>query len=78
MENPKTFFLKPITTLVITGLLGFFSKIFEILLNDQIHEFVNANKLITTQSGFRTGYSTTSALLRVADDVNEALTFCCS
>ena len=56
------------------SILPFLSKIFENLLKDQILDFINPSGHLTRmQSGFRAGYSTASALLRVTHDFKEAL-----
>ena len=46
------------------------SKVFERVVHKQIIEYINMNNILNSrQSGFRGGYSTQSALLRVCHDV---------
>ena len=50
------------------------SKIFERVVHRQITDFIVANEVLDSrQSGFRCGYSTQSALLRVCHDVRRAV-----
>lgn len=56
------------------SILPVFSKVFEILLKRQIMEHLRQHKLISShQSGFRTSHSTTTALLKVSDDIKRTM-----
>jgi exonuclease III len=49
-------------------------KLFEKIVHDQLSTFINSNNiLITRQSGFRKSYSTSSAVVDVADFINNEL-----
>ncbi|VEN64491.1 unnamed protein product [Callosobruchus maculatus] len=55
------------------SLLCVLSKIFEKAIYEQVIKFLERNNLITEyQSGFRKGFSTTTAMLNVLDDILEA------
>ena len=55
------------------SILPTMSKLFERILFDQIYKFVNQNNILPhIQSGFRKGFSCTTALLKVIDDVRRA------
>lgn len=67
---PKTSDPKSLSELRPISLLPVLSKIFEQLLHSQILTYLNENNLIPTcQSGFRKGHSTSSALVKVLDDL---------
>lgn len=52
------------------SLLPLFSKVFERIVHCQVGEFLQNNNLLNPlQSGFRAGHSTSSALLKVTEDV---------
>lgn len=56
------------------SILPIFSKVFEILLKTQMREYLDMNKLIAArQSGFRSLHSTTTALLKISDDIRRAM-----
>lgn len=56
------------------SILPVFSKVFETLIKNQIMEHLNLNSLIAhRQSGFRSMHSTTTALLKISDDIKRAL-----
>lgn len=64
-SNPKSFSeYRPIS------ILPFLSKVLERLVHNQLSSFFNQNMLLNPlQSGFRTGHSTVSALVKVTDDI---------
>ena len=68
-KEPKEYSdLRPVSVLPVL------SKILEKVLYRQIYEFVSTNNILATnQSGFRKGYSTTSTMLNVLDDIETAL-----
>lgn len=50
------------------------SKMFESLINNQLKDFLNSNNILCNfQSGFRKGHSTTTATLKVINDISTAL-----
>jgi hypothetical protein len=52
------------------SILPVLAKAFENVLYEQIVNYVSQNGLISSfQSGFRTGYSTATAIVRVSDDI---------
>lgn len=52
------------------SILPFLSKVIESVVHKQVTEFLtNANLFNTFQSGFRAGHSTTTALLKVTEDI---------
>lgn len=52
------------------SLLPTLSKIFEKIINGQLTNYIDSHDLLpSVQSGFRTGYSCTTALLKVTDDI---------
>ena len=56
------------------SLLPILSKVFEILLREQIVCHVEQKKLLNSnQSGFRKGHSTQTALLKISDDIAKCL-----
>lgn len=60
--------LRPIS--ILCGL----SKVFEKILKNQIQEFITSFNLLSGfQSGFRSGHSTTTAFLKVHDDVSKII-----
>nr|CAH7735754.1 unnamed protein product [Callosobruchus chinensis] len=55
------------------SILPTFSKIVEKIISNQLKVFITANKILpVTQSGFRSGHSTTTALATVTDDLFRA------
>jgi hypothetical protein len=59
---------RPISLLVVL------SKVLEIIVHLQMNSFILRERLVSDfQSGFRVGHSTTSALLRVTDDIRRAM-----
>lgn len=53
---------------ILTGL----SKVFEMLTAHQISEFISSNKLLSPlQSGFRAGYSCSTAVTKILDDIRD-------
>jgi len=70
-KRSKTFNLDDFRAL---NILPIFSKVFEVLLKNQIMEYLNTNKMIAVrQSGFRNLHSTTTALLKISDDIRRSL-----
>jgi len=70
-KRSKTFNLDDFRAI---NILPIFSKVFEILLKNQIMEHLSINKLLAVrQSGFRTSHSTTTALLKISDDIKRVL-----
>lgn len=56
------------------SILPALSKVVESILKSQMQQFVSDHKLLfEMQSGFRPGHSTTTAMLRVTDDLSTAL-----
>jgi hypothetical protein len=56
------------------SILPALSKALERIMKDQIVSFCNQNDLLNQyQSGFRAGHSTTTALLKIADDIGKEL-----
>lgn len=56
------------------SILPFLSKVFEHIVHRQLSFFLTSNSLISPfQSGFRSGHSTVSALLKVTDDIRWAM-----
>jgi Reverse transcriptase (RNA-dependent DNA polymerase) len=56
------------------SILPVFAKAFECLLNDQILAHVTANSLLSYfQTGFRLGYNTITALVKVTEDLRTAM-----
>lgn len=56
------------------AILPFLSKVFESILSRQIKDYIEGNKLLTAlQSGFRSGHSCITALLKVSDDIRQAI-----
>lgn len=68
ISNPQNFNdLRPIS------ILPTLSKVLEKAIENQMLEHLNKNNIIqATQSGFRSGHSCTTALLKITDDVLEA------
>ncbi|KAM3962176.1 RNA-directed DNA polymerase from mobile element jockey [Aphomia sociella] len=64
-NNPSSFFdYRPIS------ILPLLSKVLERLIHDQLNRFLTLNKLLDPyQSGFRKGHSTTTALIKISDDI---------
>jgi len=69
VTNPKVSKdYRPVSILCVLG------KVLEKLVHMQVTEFLNDHSLFTVnQSGYRKGYSTITALLKVTDDVREAI-----
>ena len=60
--------IRPVSILCVLG------KVLEKLVHSQVSEFLSENGLFAeNQSGFRKGYSTFTALIRVVDDIREAI-----
>jgi uncharacterized protein YggL (DUF469 family) len=56
------------------ALLPAFSKVFEKIVNDQLSDYLVKNGILSnTQHGFRTHFSTTSALSKVANEIHKAV-----
>jgi Reverse transcriptase (RNA-dependent DNA polymerase) len=56
------------------SILPALSKALEMLMRDQMVEFLDSNNALDAlQSGFRTGHSTTTALLCITDDIYKYL-----
>lgn len=56
------------------SILSALSKAFGKILKNQIQSFLNSNNLLSNfQSGFRSGHSTTTAILKVHDDIHEVI-----
>ena len=56
------------------AILPVLSKVFENLVLQQMQEFIYNHRLLhDTQSGFRKGHSTTTALLKFKDDISKAM-----
>ena len=56
------------------SILPVLSKVFEIIMKIQITEFLSShNLLIPLQSGFRSKHSTTTAMLKITDDISSSL-----
>lgn len=68
-SNPLTF-----TDLRIISILPTLSKVYERILYNQIHQYCEINNLIPeSQSGFRKGYCTATALANLTDDIFTSL-----
>lgn len=64
--EPKDF--RPVSLLCVLG------KALEKIVHAQVSQFLNEHKLLTAhQSGFRSGHSTITALVKVADDMRAAI-----
>lgn len=56
------------------SLLPVLSKIFEVLIKTQILDHLSTKKVLSdSQSGFRKNYSTTSAILKICEDIKDSL-----
>ncbi|KAJ0179958.1 hypothetical protein K1T71_004549 [Dendrolimus kikuchii] len=68
-SNPSSFSdFRPIS------ILSFLSKVLERLVHNQLSIFLNKNDLLNPfQSGFRPGYSTVTALVKITDDIRFAM-----
>ena len=56
------------------SILPCLSKAFEIIVKNQIMTYINSNNLLTSlQSGYRSNHSTTSAVLKVTNDISAKL-----
>ena len=56
------------------SILCLLSKVLEKLVHVQVTDFINANSILPPlQSGFRKGHNTTTALLKVTDDIRRAI-----
>lgn len=56
------------------SLVPVLSKILERVVREQLEEYLNSNKIIPShQSGFRSGHSTTTALINISDNILKAL-----
>ena len=74
LPHPKTSNPTMIEDFRPLSLLPAASKILERILENQIKQFVNENKLLSQfQSGFREKHSTTTAMLKVTDDISTSL-----
>ncbi|KAA5556865.1 hypothetical protein F3G51_32405, partial [Pseudomonas aeruginosa] len=56
------------------SILPFLSKVLEHIVHKQLQNFLLSNNILSNfQSGFRSGHSTVSALLKVTDDIRWAI-----
>jgi len=56
------------------SILCLLSKVLEKLVHSQVTEFINVNNILPPlQSGFRKGHNTTTALIKVTDDIRRAI-----
>lgn len=70
---PKTRQLTTYKDLRPISILPAFSKILERIIHSQLSGYINTNNILPlTQSGLRKGYSCTTALLKVTDDILSA------
>jgi exonuclease III len=56
------------------SILPFFSKVLEKVVFEQLNSYLSINNLLNPfQSGFRAGHSTTTALVKITDDIRRAM-----
>jgi hypothetical protein len=71
---PKTSDVRCVNDLRAISILPCVSKIVERIAHDQLTSYLNRNNLMNKfQSGFRKGYSTTTALLKVSNDIRVSI-----
>ena len=71
---PKKSSLNLLSNLRPISILPALSKVFEIIAKNQMLRFIESNKLLTMfQSGYRIGHSTTTAILKIVDDISSNL-----